>query len=189
MAAPPCRECADNDMACLPAIAARGLPRLKAMGADTDLTNVARLAIAALIGLSVGFERQHSGHAAGPQARFAGIRTFLLIGVLGGCAGLLFAQSQMLATALLFGGMLFAVGAYIMAVRRPENELDGTTEAAALVVLALGAIAGMGELARAAGTGAVIVLALSEKVRLHWLVQRVEGADFRAGLQFAVLAL
>ncbi|HEY8793707.1 MAG TPA: MgtC/SapB family protein [Gemmatimonadaceae bacterium] len=160
------------------------------MGAETDATVAARLAIAALIGSSVGFERQHSGHASGPQARFAGIRTFLLIGVLGGCAGLLLVLSQTLAaTALLLGGMLFAIAAYVMAVRRPETELDGTTEAAALVVLVLGAIAGMGDLALAAGTGAVIVLALSEKVRLHWLVQRVEGADFRAGLQFAVLAL
>jgi uncharacterized membrane protein (DUF4010 family) len=155
-----------------------------------DATSAARLALAALIGLSVGFERQQSGHASGPQARFAGIRTFLLIGLLGGSAGLLLALSQALAaTALLAGGMLFAVSAYIVAVRRPQSELDGTTEAAALVVLALGAIAGIGELTLAAGTGAIVVLALSEKVRLHWLVQRVEGADFRAGLQFAVLAL
>jgi uncharacterized membrane protein (DUF4010 family) len=155
-----------------------------------DATFAARLALAALIGLGVGFEREQSGHASGPQARFAGIRTFLLIGVLGGCAGLFLALSQTLAAAvLLLGGMLFAIGAYVMAVRRPEADLDGTTEAAALVVLALGALAGVGQLALAAGTGAIVVLALSEKVRLHWLVQRVDGADFRAGLQFAVLAL
>jgi uncharacterized membrane protein (DUF4010 family) len=160
------------------------------MDAESATTAAARLAIAALIGLSVGFEREQSGHASGPGARFAGIRTFLLFGVLGGCAGLLLALSQALAaTALLFGGMLFVIGAYVMAVRRPETELDGTTESAALLVLALGAIAGIGELALAAGAGAIIVLALSEKVRLHWLVQRVEGVDFRAGLQFAVLAL
>lgn len=160
------------------------------MGTDAEITTVARLAIAALIGLAVGFEREQSGHASGPQARFAGIRTFLLIGVLGGCAGLLLALSQALAaSALLLGGSLFVVAAYVMAVRRPEMELEGTTEAAALAVLALGAIAGVGEVALAAGTGAIIVLALSEKVRLHWLVRRVAGSDFRAGLQFAVLAL
>lgn len=160
------------------------------MGAENEVTVAGRLAIAALIGLAVGFERQQSGHASGPQARFAGIRTFLLIGVLGGCAGLLLALSHALvAAALLFGGMLFVVAAYVMSVRRDQVELDGTTEAAALAVLALGAVSGVGEVMLAAGTGAIIALALSEKVRLHWLVQRVEGAEFRAGLQFAVLAL
>ena len=33
-----------------------------------------RLAIAALIGLDVGLERQWSGHTTGPNARFAGLR-------------------------------------------------------------------------------------------------------------------
>ena len=160
------------------------------MGTENGVTVAGRLAIAALIGLAVGFERQQSGHASGPQARFAGIRTFLLIGVLGGCAGLLLALSQALvAGALLMGGALFVVAAYVMAVRRDRVDLDGTTEAAALAVLALGTLSGVGEVMLAAGTGAIIALALSEKVRLHWLVQRVEGAEFRAGLQFAVLAL
>jgi uncharacterized membrane protein (DUF4010 family) len=160
------------------------------MGAESEVTVAGRLAIAALIGLAVGFERQQSGHASGPQARFAGIRTFLLIGVLGGFAGLLLALSHALvAAALLLGAMLFVVAAYVMAVRREQVELDGTTEAAALAVLALGAVSGVGEVMLAAGTGAIIALALSEKVRLHWLEQRVEGAEFRAGLQFAVLAL
>ena len=40
------------------------------------------LAIATLGGLAVGIERQWSGHAAGPQARFAGLRTFTLLGLI-----------------------------------------------------------------------------------------------------------
>jgi uncharacterized membrane protein (DUF4010 family) len=160
------------------------------MGTEGEFTVAGRLAIAALIGLAVGFEREQSGHASGPLARFAGIRTFLLIGVIGGSAGLLMSLSQALvATALILGGTLLVVAAYVMAVRRPGTELDGTTEAAALAVIAIGTLAGAGEVMLAAGSGAIIVLALSEKVRLHWLVQRVEGAEFRAGLQFAVLAL
>jgi hypothetical protein len=37
--------------------------------------------------LAVGIEREWSGHATGPAARFAGARTFLLLGLLGGLAG------------------------------------------------------------------------------------------------------
>ena len=155
---------------------------------DTEIAT--RLAIAGLIGLAVGLERESSGHASGPNARFAGIRTFLLLGMLGGCSGLLLSHSQpLVAAVLLAGGMALSVVAYAMAVRRPTTDLDGTTEVAALVVLALGALAGIGWLALAAGAGAIAVLALSEKTRLHNLVQRMDGVEFRAGLQFAVLAL
>ena len=150
----------------------------------------ARLAIATLIGLAVGLEREASGHASGPDARFAGIRTFLLLGMLGGCAGHLSADGDPVAGAvLLAGGGAFVVAAYTMAVRRAPMDLDGTTEAAALVVLALGAMAGRGRLGLAAGAAAVAVLALSEKTRLHALVKRIDGTELRAGLQFAVLAL
>ncbi|MGH7711375.1 MAG: MgtC/SapB family protein, partial [Gemmatimonadaceae bacterium] len=64
-----------------------------------------------------------------------------------------------------------------------------TTEVAALVVLALGALAGFGYLVVASGATAVIVLALSEKDRLRAAVARIGAAELRAALQFAVLAL
>jgi uncharacterized membrane protein (DUF4010 family) len=158
--------------------------------ASIDTAPASRFAIAALIGLAVGLERESSGHASGPTARFAGIRTFLLLGMLGGGAGLMASQSQgFVAAVMLAGGMALSVAAYVMAVRRPGVDLDGTTEVAALVVLALGALAGSGWLTLAAGAGAIAVLALSEKTRLHTMVQRVDGVELRAGLQFAVLAL
>jgi len=51
-----------------------------------------RLAIAALMGLGVGLKREWSGHTSGPNARFAGLRTFFLLGCLGGAAGLLLSR-------------------------------------------------------------------------------------------------
>jgi uncharacterized membrane protein YhiD involved in acid resistance len=45
------------------------------------------IAAAALGGAAIGIERQWSGRAVGPQARFAGIRTFTLLGLLAGTAG------------------------------------------------------------------------------------------------------
>ena len=52
-----------------------------------DLSVATGLAVAGLAGLAVGIEREWSGHATGPAARFAGVRTFLLLGLLGGLAG------------------------------------------------------------------------------------------------------
>lgn len=149
-----------------------------------------RIAIAALIGLAIGLERQWSGHATGPQARFAGLRTFLLLGLIGGGAGVLMAQGLEVAGAVIAAGaVLFAIVAFALAVQRPGFDLDATTEIAAIVVIVLGVIAGLGGLVLAAGAGSVVVLALYEKGRLHEAVRRVGEAEMRAALRFAVLAL
>ncbi|MFN8574424.1 MAG: DUF4010 domain-containing protein [Gemmatimonadaceae bacterium] len=167
------------------------LSPLVQMAADlSPLQAATRLGTAALLGLAVGAEREWSGHATGPNARFAGLRTFLLFGILGGAAGLLHAWGYALAAApLILAGALFVVASYVMAARRPGADLDGTTEAAALVVIALGALAGVGEIGLASGAAAVVVFALGEKARLHWLVQQIGEREMRAALQFAVLAL
>jgi uncharacterized membrane protein (DUF4010 family) len=149
-----------------------------------------RLAIAGLIGLAVGTEREWSSPEAPTERRFAGIRTFFLIALLGGVAGILVAVGALpVAVILLASGSLFIVTAYAFAIRRPEQRLDGTTEMAALVVLALAALAGLGYLALAGGCGALVALALAEKHRLHGWVRKIDQAELRAGIQFLVLAL
>jgi len=149
-----------------------------------------RLAIAALVGAGVGLEREWTVQSSGRDVRFAGLRTFLVLGLLGGVSGLFIAESAALVGAtILLGGMALAVAAYVMAARRPDHDIGGTTEAAALVVIALGALAGTGFLILAAAAGSLMVLALSEKKRLHWLVGRVGRPELQATLQFAVLAL
>lgn len=152
-------------------------------------TAAMRLVVAGLVGLAVGFERERSGHASGPEARFAGLRTFLLLGVFGGAAGLIMDIAPGAATAMIATGGAFIVASYVIAVRRPGYDLDGTTESAALVVLALGLLAGLGFLTLASGTAVVVVIALSAKARLHALVHQAGAVELRAGLQFAVLAL
>jgi uncharacterized membrane protein (DUF4010 family) len=149
-----------------------------------------RLAIAALIGLAAGLEREWSGHTSGPDARFAGLRTFFLLGLVGGIAGIVAVDSNpVVAGALTLGAVALIVSAYAMAVRRPGAGADGTTEAAALTIVGLGVIAGIGWIGVAAGAGAVVVLMLREKERLHWLVRHLEEPELRAGFQFAVLAV
>jgi uncharacterized membrane protein (DUF4010 family) len=148
------------------------------------------LAVAALVGLAVGIEREWSGHGSGPGARFAGVRTFLVLGLLAGVAGWLHETGRVaVAFVLLASGAGLTVAAYVVAARRDAEGIEGTTEAAALMVLALGAAAGMGYLTLAAGATAVIVLALQEKTRIHDAVRSIGEQELRAGFQFAVLAL
>lgn len=157
---------------------------------DSQLNIAARLAIASLVGLASGLEREWSGHTTGPDARFAGIRTFFLLGLVGGMVGILADSShEAVAAALAVGAAALCVAAYATSVRRPGAETDGTTEAAALTVIGLGVVAGTGFIGIAAGAGALVVLMLREKQRLHHLVRQLAEPELRAGLQFAVLAV
>lgn len=150
----------------------------------------ARLAIAALVGLAAGLEREWSGHTSGPDARFAGLRTFFLLGLVGGMGGVLADNANsVIAGALVLGAVGLCVAGYAMALRRPGVDADGTTEAAAIAVVGLGAVAGVGWTGLAAGAGAIVVLMLREKARLHALVRQLGEPELRAGFQFAVLAV
>ena len=145
------------------------------------------LLISTLGGAAVGVERQWSGHADGDGARFAGLRTFTLLGLLGGLAGQLTAAGQLWpGVVLLAAAASLVVAAYAAASWR---DVDGTTEVAALVVLAAGVMAGRGQVEVASGVVALTVLLLVEKSRLHGLVRLLDDRGFRAGAGFAVLAL
>ena len=153
---------------------------------DTELRTLGVI-IAALGGAAVGVERERSGHAKGPDARFAGVRTFTLLGGLAGLSGWLWAeQMPWLAVVLLAGAAALVVVAYqAVAVRDP----DGTTEVAALVTLAAGLLGGLGHLAFSSAVIAVTALLLIEKSRVHALVERMDETAVRAGIRFAVMAI
>ncbi|MEQ1759374.1 MAG: MgtC/SapB family protein [Vicinamibacterales bacterium] len=151
------------------------------------MTATLGLLVAALGGAMVGLERQWSGHAHGPHARFAGIRTFTLIGGLAGIAGWLAMSGLMLVAAILIAATAaLIVAGYVSASR---HDIDGTTEAAALVVLAAGVVAGAGHLVLASGVSAATALLLLEKTRLHALVAGIDDASLRASARFAAMAL
>ena len=145
------------------------------------------LLVAALGGAAVGLERQWSGHAEGPSARFAGFRTFTMLGALAGISGLMWTQGAATPAAILLGGAVaLTVAGYVAA---SGHNVEGTTEVAALIVLAAGVLAGMGFLKTASGIFAIQVLLLVEKSRLHGLVQQIDDIELRAGVRFGVMAL
>lgn len=154
---------------------------------DDPLLTAARIAVAILGGAAVGVERQRSGHATGPDARFGGVRTFTMLGAVAGLAGLLIDASLLIPAALMIAGAIaLTVAAYVRASKR---DIDATTEVAALVVLGAGVMAGVGELRLAAGVTMVTVLLLAEKPRLHTLIARLDEAMMVAAARFAVMSI
>lgn len=152
-----------------------------------DIPDVLALLIAALGGAAIGLERQWSGHAEGPEARFAGIRTFTMLGAIGGVSGWLW-NAGVTAPAVI---LLAAAGAIVAAgyVAGSHRDVDGTTEVAAIVVLAAGVLAGTAHVRVASAIIALAALLLLEKSRLHALVKRIDDVGLRSGARFAVMAL
>jgi uncharacterized membrane protein (DUF4010 family) len=152
------------------------------------LTLATRLGVAALGGLAVGIEREWSARARARPPRFAGVRTFLLLGLLGGLASTLFDHVGPLVGLVVLGAAAaLVVGAYVVTAR--GGDVDGTTEVSALVVLAAGTLAGRGHLALASALAALTALVLVEKSRIHGLVHRLRSEAIEAAARFAVLAL
>jgi uncharacterized membrane protein (DUF4010 family) len=151
-----------------------------------DTTALWHLAVALLGGLAVGIERERTGHAVGPRARFAGIRTFTLLGLISGLSGWLYIQGLTGLSVILIAGVgALVVVAYASASRR---DIDGTTEVAAFVVLTAGILAGLGLPRVASSIIALTVLLLIEKRQLHDWVAKLDRRDMRAGARFAVMA-
>jgi uncharacterized membrane protein (DUF4010 family) len=158
------------------------------MTPDAHWQTAIRLAVAALGGLAVGIEREWSVKRGRHAPHFAGTRTFLLMGLLGALgAELMRSGFQAAAAALFVAAAALVVVAYAITSRR--EDVGGTTEIAALLVLVGGTLAGMGRLTEASALFAITTLVLAEKSRLHGFVEKIQSQELMAGARFAVLAL
>ena len=142
--------------------------------------------VAALGGLAVGTERQWSGHASGVNARFGGLRTFTMLGLIAGLSGWWCTVGLGgPAIVVIAGTVAIIVVAYFAASR---TDIDATTEVAAIVILTAGVMAGAGLTTVASGIIALTVLLLVEKSQLHDLVGRIGETELLAAARFAAMA-
>ncbi|HSB36366.1 MAG TPA: MgtC/SapB family protein [Thermoanaerobaculia bacterium] len=147
-----------------------------------------RFAVAALGGLAVGIERQWSFKRSERKPRLAGVRTFLLLGLLGAIAAQLHATGfSGAALALALGTAALVAVSYAVSSR--DGDVDATTEVAALLVFGAGALAVFGPVAIASGVSVLTVFVLLEKGRIHELVYSLRTQELSAGARFAVLAV
>jgi uncharacterized membrane protein (DUF4010 family) len=151
-----------------------------------DYATAGRFAIALLLGLLVGLEREWA--KAGDKPLFAGIRTFPLIAGLGATAAMVGQQSASWFLPVAFFGfaLLVATSHYISGATPGHGT---TTEITSLLVFMVGALAFLGQLVIAASLTVVVTLILSLKEPLHELARRVEPQDIYATLKFAIVSI
>ena len=116
------------------------------------------------------------------------MRTFTLIGLVSGLAGLAGHLGQAFAAGAIVAGAVAVLA--IGYANRPELEKkpDATTPIAALATVALGFIAGFGQPGFAIAGAAVVTLLLALKTELHGFVDKLDEDDVKALARYAVIA-
>lgn len=148
-----------------------------------------RLAVALAIGLLVGIERGWQERDVRAGGRTAGVRTYALIGLLGGLGGYLqpMTGSAFPIALLLMTGAVFALFKRQEAAEDEDYSVTGII--AALVVFALGALAVLGDQAVAAAAGVVTAALLAARTRLHGFLRRLTWVELRSALVLLAMTL
>lgn len=158
---------------------------------DTTLTSLTlelwqRFALAALIGLLIGLEREHSQQES-ETTHFAGIRTFPMITLLGCTTALLAEENQIWLFAVGMAGMVGLI-LTVYAFSAQHGDLGVTTEIVALLAYLIGGLVYWNEIWLAVALGVIVTVLLALRPFLHNLVARIDREDIYATLKFVVVS-
>ncbi len=143
------------------------------------------LAAALAIGLLIGLERGWRQRSEADGARVSGFRTFGLIGLAGGIAGLL-----PVAIAAVLGAAVLAslVLGYAAELKRGTS-VSATTTMAAILTFGLGYAAAQGMAVAALAGAAITLIILASRAPLHALLKGLTEAEIESVARFAIVAL
>ncbi|MCS7082832.1 MAG: MgtC/SapB family protein [Bacteroidetes bacterium] len=154
------------------------------------------LVLALLLGALMGIEREFSmlRHQGRTIASLwpAGLRTFMLLSLMGALAVLL-NRSLPGSYGIVLGAVaLLTAAGYVMASRRGQEadaDVGATTEAAMLAAFLIGSLVGLGLRGVAVSAAVLVTAVLAIKRPAQHIAGSLEEVDLIAGLRFAVVAL
>lgn len=153
---------------------------------QTELTILQNFAYALAIGALVGIEREK--HKVSHLSSFGGVRTFMLLALLGSVGAWLGMQLQQpwLELAVLIVVAVLVSATYIHK-RREDPQLAGlTTELSAVLVFLLGGAVMHGHAGLAVALAIITSAILAFKQPLHGLVDKIGNDDLYAGLKLLI---
>lgn len=154
-----------------------------------ELEIVIKVATALGIGLLIGVERGWSGKNEEEGDRVAGIRTFGLIGLLGGVWAILTEMVGEWALILAFLAVTaMALSSYLVEARR-STDIGTTTAYTQMLTFALGAWAAFGYHIYALGVAVVVITLLGLKPVLHKWVRGIETVEIYAGIKMLIITV
>ncbi|CAH1598303.1 conserved membrane hypothetical protein [Vibrio owensii] len=147
------------------------------------------LFVALLLGAIVGTQRGWVMRNSVEGSRVAGIRTFSLVGLLGGLVGIL----ANLYTPLLLGFALIALvilACIAFVIQQKKSEDISITGVVSLVVtFVLGSLAVSGEAVLAAAAAVITAVVLDNKKELHQALQRLQEYELDAALRLLLISI
>jgi len=145
-------------------------------------------ATALACGLLIGIERGFDLRGLKAGTRVAGVRTFTLVGLASGLAGLAGQFGQNFAAGALVAGCVAVLT--VGYAHRPglKRRPDATTPVAALATVGLGFVAGFGEPGLAIAGATIVTLLLALKAEVHGFVDKLDEDDVKALARYAVIA-
>lgn len=155
------------------------------MPIDLDLAAIQSFAIAILIGALIGIEREKRRDT---EATVGGIRTFVLLAMLGAAGGYLSARFQSPWPLLIVVALasITVVAGLLIDVEERKGPIGLITELAAIAVTLLGGLAMLDQAALAVCLGIVVAALLAYKQPLHGLIDRIGWDDIFAGLRLLI---
>jgi len=155
------------------------------MTIDLDLAAIQNFAIAILIGVLIGIEREKRRDT---EVTIGGIRTFVLLAIMGAVGGYLsdqFDRIWPLLAVVALGGVTVVAG-FLMDADERKGPIGLVTELAAIVVTMLAGLATLGQPALAVCLGIVVAALLAYKQPLHGLIDKIGWDDLFAGLRLLI---
>ncbi|WP_039974573.1 MgtC/SapB family protein [Vibrio jasicida] len=147
------------------------------------------LFIALLLGAIVGTQRGWVMRNSVEGSRVAGIRTFSLVGLLGGLIGIL----AKIYTPLLLGFTLIALvilACIAFVIQQKKSEDISITGVVSLVItFVLGSLAVSGEAVLAAAAAVITAVVLDNKKELHQALQRLQEYELDAALRLLLISI
>lgn len=156
---------------------------------ELDYQLVLQLAAALAIGLLIGSERGWSGRESREGTRVAGVRTFGVIGLLGGVSVLLAQQLDV----LLLVAVFLAVAALVIVAHvldfRSDQDRGTTTAFVMLLTFLLSVWAAGGQPLPALGVATVVVALLGYKRTLHRWLEKLTAEEFTSSIILLLISV
>lgn len=156
---------------------------------DVSLPDLMGIGMALAAGLLIGLERGWHQRDLPEGHRMAGLRTFALIGLLGGLSGLL---AQRWGASILVGVLavvaLLILSGYIV-TSRMHSVMGLTTAMAAITTFLIGVLAAGGSTLLAAAVAVVTVTLLQLKRPMHSGIGKLTEGELTSGIQLLLISV
>ena len=159
------------------------------MNGFSDIEQIPLMGSALAIGLLIGVERGWRSRDEKDGMRLAGLRTYGLIGLLGGSAGLLAQYIGMTAFGFIFLGFTAAVTTMYAMQRRISSDTSITSLITTLLTFSLGVLAILDHVLLATSIAVVATILLRFKDTLHAWLRGLEQSELHAALQLLLISI